>query len=124
MNPGRFVALAVVTAAAVCTGAVTYAQTKHPEGNVEAGRQLALLACTGCHVVAPDQRFEPRYVGPPYPPSFNEIANRPDVTAASIQKHLENLPAVPQTPTMPKPVLSSAELRDVAAFIISLRTKP
>jgi mono/diheme cytochrome c family protein len=104
--------------------AATYAQTKRREGDVEAGRKLALLACTGCHVVAPDQPFEPRYVGPPYPPSFAEIANRPDVTAASIQKHLETLPAVPRTATMPKPVLSSAELSDVAAFIVSLRTKP
>jgi hypothetical protein len=84
---------------------------------------LALLVCTGCHIVAPDQRFKPVYSGPPHPPDFKEIANRPDVTAASLQHHLENLPAVPKHSHMPNQVLSSGELRDVAAFILTLRGK-
>ena len=85
---------------------------------------MALLACTGCHVVAPDQPFKPIRNGSPRPPDFKEIANRPGITAASLQHHLETLPAVPANAHMPNPVLSSQELRDVAAFIISLRDKP
>ena len=125
MNPGRLAALAVIAAGAACAAAASFAQPKHPDGNVAAGRELALFACTGCHVVEPGQRFEPRYKGPPVPPSFSEIANRPNITAASLQHHLEALPDVPtDQKTMPKPVLSSEELRDVTAFIVSLRAKP
>ena len=100
------------------------AQSKPVGGNVEAGRSLALLACTGCHVVAPDQPFKPIRTGLPRPPDFKEIANRSNITAASLQHHLEILPAVPENSHMPNPMLSSQELLDVVAFIISLRDKP
>lgn len=101
------------------------AQTKPVEGRVEAGRSLALLACTGCHIVTPDQPFKPVYSGPPYPPNFKQIADGSKVTAASLRQHLESLPAVPTTkPQMPNPMLSSQELQDVTAFIISLRNEP
>jgi len=85
---------------------------------------MALLACTGCHLVAPDQPFKPVYAPPPHPPDFKEIANRPNITAASLQHYLETLPAVPENSHMPNLSLSSQEIRDVAAFIVSLRDKP
>lgn len=117
--------LGVWIGAAVCASCVApiiHAQTKRSEGDIEAGRKLALFACTGCHVVTPDQPFKPLIIGQP---SFNEIANRPNVTAASLQRDLEALPDVPSDPKiMSKPVLSTEELRDVTAFIVSLRTKP
>ena len=99
-------------------------QSKPVDGNVEAGRDLALLACTGCHVVAPDQPFKPIRTGLPRPPDFKEIANRSNTTTASLQHHLETLPAVPENSHMPDLLLSSQEVRDVVAFIISLRDKP
>ena len=100
------------------------AQTKFVEGGVEAGRALALRACTGCHVVTADQPFEPVFTGPPRPPDFKEIANTPNITAASLQHHLQTLPAVPKNLRMANPLLSSQERRDVVGFIISLRDKP
>jgi cytochrome c1 len=63
------------------------------------------------------------YAGPPYPPDFKDIANRSNVTAAALQHHLETLPAVPQNSRMPNQILSAQELRNVVAFILSLRDK-
>jgi len=91
------------------------------QDQVQAGRALALQACTGCHVVAPDQPFKPVYTGVPHPPDFQEIANRSDATADSLRRHLSALPAVPEDLHMANPILSSQQLRDVVAFIISLR---
>ena len=117
-------ALAVIVAAFTLSTPALHAQTKPPDANVEAGRALALFACTGCHWVVPDQPFKPIYSGTPQPPNFKDIANRPDATAASLQQRLEALPAVASNSHMPNQVLSSQELRDVVAFIVSLRDKP
>lgn len=116
--------MAVIAMSTTWTLPTTTAQTKYVEGNAEAGRALALLACTGCHVVAQDQPFKPIRDALPRPPDFKEIANRTHTTEASLLHHLETLPAVPTNSHMPNPTLSSQELRDVVAFIISLRDKP
>jgi len=97
------------------------AQTKPVPGDAEAGRALALIACTGCHTVTPTQPFKPVYVGSPHPPDFKDIANKPNLTAATLLHHLQTLPAVPQRPGMANPLLTSTELRDVVAFIFTLR---
>ena len=115
---------AIVAAASASGPPAAYAQARPVEGKADAGRATALLACTGCHIVTADQPFKPLYSGPPRPPDFKDIANRPDVTAASLRHHLEILPAVPANSHMPNPMLSSTELRDVATFIIGLREPP
>jgi len=124
MKTKGFAVSAIIAVSAIWVAPATNAQTKLVEGKAEAGRSMALLACTGCHVVAPDQPFKPIRNGLPRPPDFKEIANQPNITAASLQHHLQTLPAVPENSHMPNPVLSSQEIRDVAAFIISLRDKP
>lgn len=102
---------------------VASAQTISVAGDAEAGRDLALFACTGCHVVTPTQPFRPVYVGSPHPPDFKVIANEPNLTPDSLRHHLQTLPAVPQKPGMANPDLTSKELRDVVAFIFTLRDK-
>jgi len=114
---------AIVAATGLVAPPILNAQMK-PQGDAAAGRDLALLACTGCHVVTPNQPFKPINIGPPWPPDFKEIANRPNVTAAALQHHLETLPAVPADSHMPNLLLSGDEVRDVVAFIFSLREKP
>ena len=119
--------LVALAAIALCPGSAApgaTGQSEPAQGNVEAGRSMALLACTGCHIVAPDQPFKPVRVGPLQPPDFKDIANRPGLTADSLRHHLETLPDVPQNAHMPNMVLSSEELRDVVAFILSLRDQP
>jgi mono/diheme cytochrome c family protein len=87
-------------------------------GNADVGRKLALDACTGCHLVSDDQRFPPLLKGPP---SFREIANGPNVTAASLQRTIAALPQVPRNGRMANPLLTPDQLADVAAYIMTLR---
>jgi len=124
MKTGILTGLAVVAVFAAWVGSPMNAQTIFDEGKAEVGRTLALQACTGCHLVSPDQPFKPIYTGTPRPPDFREIANRPNTTAASLRHHLQTLPAVPKDLHMANPLLSTQELRDVVAFIIMLRDKP
>jgi mono/diheme cytochrome c family protein len=124
MNANKLAAATAVAASMAWLAPAAQAQTKLVAGDVEAGRHFALFACTGCHQVTPDQPFKPIREGLPRPPDFKDIANRSDVTAAFLQHHLETLPAVPQDAHMPNPMLSSQEIRDVVAFIISLRDRP
>lgn len=124
MKTRRLAVLLVLTVPTVCSASAANAQTTSIEGKAEAGRTFALQACTGCHLVAPDQPFMPIYTGLPRPPDFREIANQSNTTAASLRHHLETLPAVPKDLHMANPLLSRQELRDVVAFIISLRHSP
>ena len=119
MKRGKVAALAIVAAA---IAPIAYAQTR-PQGDAQAGRTLALQACTGCHVVASDQPFKPIYRGPIHPPDFKDIADRPDVTMASLQHHLATLPTIPQNSHMANPALTDAQIREVVAFMVSLRNK-
>jgi mono/diheme cytochrome c family protein len=87
-------------------------------GDADAGRKLALDACTGCHLVSDDQRFAPLLKGAP---SFREIANRPNATAASLRRTIAALPQVPRNGRMANPLLTNDQLADVAAYIMTLR---
>jgi len=120
------IGLAVFAAVAACsafTSAAAYAETKPVEGSATAGRTFALQACTGCHVVAPDQPHMPIYKGTIHPPDFRDIANKPNVSAASLRAYLASLPVIPKNSQMANPDLTEEELRDVSAFIMSLRDK-
>jgi cytochrome c553 len=120
----NFVTLAIISASATWGALAANGQTKPEAANAETGRAFALLACTGCHIVAQDQLFEPIYKGLPYPPAFKQIANRPNITTASLQHYLETLPTVPEDVHTPDLFLSADEIREIVAFIISLRDKP
>ena len=87
-------------------------------GDADAGHDLAERACTGCHVVSADQPFAPLLNGAPH---FREIANRPDVTAASLRRTIAALPLVPRKGRMANPHLTDDQLADVAAYIMTLR---
>jgi len=87
-------------------------------GDADAGRDLAVVACTGCHVVSADQPFAPLIKGPP---DFREIANRPNVTVASLRRTIAALPLVPRKGGMANPHLTDDQLADVAAYIMTLR---
>jgi mono/diheme cytochrome c family protein len=124
MNANKLAAATAVAVSMAWSAPGTEAQTKLVAGDVEAGRHFALLACTGCHLVTPDQPSKPIRNGLPRPPDFKDIAKQSDVTAAFLQHHLETLPAIPTDAHMPNLMLSSQEIRDVVAFIISLRDQP
>lgn len=114
--------IAALAFIAVSAASVASAQTR-TQGEVQAGRALALQACTSCHVVDPDQPFKPIYTGTPRPPDFKDIANGSNVTAASLEHHLQTLPTIPENSHMANPDLTDQERRQVVAFIISLRNE-
>lgn len=86
--------------------------------DVNAGREFALQACTGCHIVAVDQKFAPLLTGAP---SFKEIANRPNVSVSSLRHAISAMPQVPSRGRMANPLLSDNDLADVVAFIMTFR---
>ena len=123
--PSRGLAVfAAVAAWHVGAATAAYAQTKPIDGNAAAGRVLALEVCTGCHVVASDQRYPPVYKGKGHPPEFKEIANRPNMSAAWLHDYLKSLPDIPKIGQMANPDLSEEQMRNVAAFIMTLRDQP
>jgi mono/diheme cytochrome c family protein len=94
------------------------AKKSSDRGDADAGHDLALAACTGCHVVSVDQPFAPLLKGSP---DFLEIAKRPNVTAASLRRTIAALPLVPRKGGMANPHLTNEQLADVAAYIMTLR---
>jgi mono/diheme cytochrome c family protein len=77
------------------------------------GRAFAQRTCATCHGIVPSA---------PSPvagaPNFHTIATTPGMSPLALREALE-------TPhhSMPNPMLSAVELRDIAAFIMSLQTK-
>ena len=86
------------------------------------GEHIARLICSACHVVAVNQEYPPLLRQAT--PSFVDIANRPGVSVASLRHFIttthwdeSKLPM-----SMPNPMLTDAEARDVARYIVSLRS--
>jgi len=87
------------------------------------GESLARLVCSACHIVASDQA--PRHL-PAEAASFSEIANRPGTNEQALRKFIAtthwDMKSVPVT--MPNPMLTDQQVRDVARYILSLRGPP
>ncbi|WP_321343939.1 cytochrome c [Breoghania sp.] len=77
--------------------------------SVAAGEKLARLWCASCHVVASDQE-----AGNPDTPPFSEIAERADLSEASMEIWLAGT-----HPVMPDMSLSRAEIAALVAYIES-----
>ena len=90
--------------------AAAWAQSAPDPAN---GLALAGQLCTGCHLVAPNQRG-------PVPdgvPSFMALAARPGLEARQIKAAL----LAPPHPLMPNPPLAVRQMDDVAAYILTLK---
>jgi mono/diheme cytochrome c family protein len=91
-------------------------------GNASAGRDFALRACTGCHIVAPDQPFAPLIDRTPAPPDFRAIANKPNTTPESLRRFFASLRPVPAPGQMADPYISREQRENIIAFIMTLRS--
>ena len=109
----RLIAKAAIAIAAVCGIAVASpvsAQTNR--GDAKRGLELAERLCTGCHIVAPNSAKTAN----PDVPSFPSIARRTGTTAERLADRI----IVPH-PAMPSTQLSVAEIRDIVAYILTLK---
>ena len=120
--PLRIAALALAAAVvcALCTPRTSAAGVPAaPE--LARGEHIARLICSACHVVATDQEFPPLLKDAT--PAFAEIANRPGVTAESLQRFITtthwDVDKLPMS--MPNPMLTQSQARAVSRYILSLR---
>jgi len=82
-------------------------------GDVHQGRQLALDVCGSCHAVRAGQTQSPLATAP----SFEEITHMPGITATALAFWL----TAQSHPTMPNLLLSPQQVRNVSAYVLSLR---
>jgi mono/diheme cytochrome c family protein len=117
--PARFVScLALSLALAFVVGGPASAQ----EDEVAQGHHLATLICSACHVAAADQAFEP-ILRPPAPP-FAAVAQRSNVTADSLERFLTTTHRDISNPKgMPNPQLLDYQIKQISAYIMSLRKR-
>jgi mono/diheme cytochrome c family protein len=88
--------------------------------DVQNGHHLAAIICSVCHVTGPDQSFEP-ILRPPAP-SFESIAQRSTISADTIRMFLTTTHRDSSKPAgMPNPGLLDFQVKQVAAYILSLR---
>ena len=97
--------LLAISAAGPASAQVGLADARH-------GKELAARLCSGCHIVAPGSAATAN----PDIPTFAAIAGRGDATP----EHLAGRIIIPHPP-MPNTQLTMAEIRDVVAYIMSLK---
>jgi mono/diheme cytochrome c family protein len=96
---------------AVLVGAAMAAPAMAESGNAARGRALAEQFCAKCHAIAPGR------TGPePAVPSFMRMAADPEQTRSSLRQFI-TLPHYEMEPQ----TMTSAEIDDVIAYILSLR---
>ncbi len=104
---------AYLTTATVClTLAAGPAVAQSTGGDATQGRELSERLCTNCHNV----KAEPTGPLRADVPGFPSIANRPGVTAQGVAGAI----IIPH-PAMPGVQLTVRELRDIVAYIMSLK---
>jgi mono/diheme cytochrome c family protein len=113
MKPGFFAASVALAAAAASLSA--HAKTRDQPGNIRAGRELAQAVCAECHIVVPRPGVL-RQIGDA--PDFADVAQMPSTTRTALFAFLRS-----SHPTMPNPILSDRDAKNVVAYILSLKRR-
>jgi mono/diheme cytochrome c family protein len=112
-----------ISASAVSTG-LSAAPLNHPpdDSEIRAGYEIAVTTCVACHVVSANQSIQP--VEGRMSSSFQEIANRPNVTLDSLARPTKGCGVATtfHPHCAPFDHISDQEWREVAAYILSLRS--
>ena len=92
--------------------------------DIRSGFRIARDICSACHIVQPGQQGGTVLVHPG--PSFQEIANRPNSTPASLSAFINGTSwdMATRPITMPRQGLSEQSTNQVVNYILSLRTPP
>jgi len=99
-----------VIASVLTTGVAQAANSANPQ----LGLAYARESCAECHAVEMGEAVSPS----PDAPSFEFVANRPDVTAQSLDVWLQS-----PHPTMPNFMIPTQDRNNVISYILNLRTK-
>jgi mono/diheme cytochrome c family protein len=108
----RYAVLLLASAVLAASGPAIV--TAQEAGDVRAGRLVAQKTCAACHAVEGGQARSPN----PDAPSFTAIAAVPGMTTAAM---LAALQTSHRERTMPNLILPPDELRDVVAYVLSLK---
>jgi len=101
----------VIVAAAAALLITSYA-AKAQDADIEAGAAYAEQVCAACHAVLPNEGFSPL----PEAPTFQSVADTPGMTELALTVWLQS-----SHPTMPNIVLEQDDMRNVVAYIRSLK---
>jgi mono/diheme cytochrome c family protein len=97
-----------------------WGQQGNTADDVREGHRVALAVCAICHVAAADQPNKP--LRHPPAPSFESIAQRKDINADSLRNFLTTTHAGVDNPRgMPKPEIADFQVKQVIAYLLSLR---
>jgi mono/diheme cytochrome c family protein len=98
---------------AACLACAAHGARAQNVGSPQAGLTFALTICAECHAVESKAASSPSAAAP----TFQRIANVPGNTETALYVALQT-----SHRTMPNLRLEANELRDVVAYILSLRT--
>jgi mono/diheme cytochrome c family protein len=101
----------------ILAGIVTFGLTGGAgaqEADIAAGKAYAEQVCATCHAVEQGEEESPLYQAP----TFQSVSNTPGMTEMALTVWLQS-----SHPTMPNIVLSQDEIRNVVAYIRSLKGK-
>jgi len=101
---------AMVLAAVVMFASASAASAQ--EADVEAGAAYAEQVCAACHAVLANEQISPL----PEAPTFQSVADTPGMTELALTVWLQS-----SHPTMPNIILKQDDLRNVVAYIRSLK---
>ena len=102
-------AMFLAAAAVVIGGCGAAAQ----DADIEAGAAYAEQVCVACHAVLAGETYSPLPEATP----FQTVANAPGMTEMALTVWLQT-----SHPTMPNIILEQDDLRNVVAYIRSLKT--
>jgi mono/diheme cytochrome c family protein len=105
---GMKTVISVAAAALLTTCHAANAQ----DAAIEAGAAYAQEVCAACHAVLPNEEISPL----PEAPTFQSVADTPGMTELALTVWLQS-----SHPTMPNIVLAQDDLRNVVAYIHSLK---
>jgi cytochrome c len=104
---------AVLVFCSIWAAVPALAQTR--SGDPQRGQELAARSCSGCHIVSPGSATSANADVP----TFAAIANRAETTPERLAGRI----IIPHPP-MPTTQLTVTEMRDIVAYIMSLRRQP
>jgi mono/diheme cytochrome c family protein len=103
-----------ISIAIILSTALVSQAAAQEQGNSKKGSVLAAAVCAQCHAVRSGEFRSPN----PMAPSFSDAANWPGMTDRALRVWLQT-----SHPSMPNFMLTGDERNDVAAYILSLKSR-